>query len=438
MSGGDGAIRVGIDGYNLAMPHGTGVATYARTLAAAVRALVWPVDLFYGIPVTPEAAPELRETLFYGRLSEEEFRSGTPTTLNWRLRRYLLGPQAVAMVDIPTSNHVIAPEIVAQVPEHDRLFTKGRIFELSAAYFRRYRRFMTIKVKDPPSIMHWTYPLPIKLQGARNIYTIHDLVPLRLPHTSLEDKRYYHDLVSTCVATASHIVTVSEASRTDILDLLGAAPEKVTNTYQPIDARISGPTGEDELRGKLASLFDLPLDGYFLFFGAIEPKKNVGRLIEAYLRSDVKTPLVIVGTGGWKSDRELRLLNGGTGTSLPGAARIRKMDHVPRDLLVDLIRGARAVLFPSLYEGFGLPAAEALMLGTPLLTSRTPALAEIVGDAALLVDPYDAGGMAEAIRRIDGDPELRLKLSVAGKKRAAVFNDADYRLRLKNVYLGLS
>ena len=429
-----GPLRIGIDGFNLALPHGTGVATYARTLAEAVTAKGWKLDLIYGVPVALDAPAELRETLFYGRLSEELPLGQRPTlTLRTKLRRLLLTPEARTMIEIPSTGRVVTAGMQSRVPAFSRLFTRGNIFDVSARYFRRYRRFMTLRVPDPPAIMHWTYPLPLRLEGAANVYTIHDLVPLRLPHTSLEDKRYYHNLIANCIKTAAHIVTVSEASRRDIIDLFDVAPERVTNTYQTFDPpdAAADPAG---LGQRLDRLFDLQRNGYMLFFGAIEPKKNVGRLIEAYLRSEITTPLVIVGSNGWKSDEELRLLRGGAGTLLSGAGSVRQISYLPRRLLLDVVQGARAVLFPSLYEGFGLPALETLSLGVPLLTSNTSSLPEVAGDAALYVDPYDIDAMVAAIRTLDRDAELRARLGAAGKRQAASFGKENYGSRLEMVY----
>ena len=160
-----------------------------------------------------------------------------------------------------------------------------------------------------PDIMHWTYPLPIRLEGARNIYTLHDLVPLRLPYTTLDNKRYYLRLLRGCLRWGDHICTVSESSRRDIIDLLGARPDQVTNTYQSI--RINKPPAQTDtpegLAAWLRGLFGLEPGRYFLFYGALEPKKNIGRLIEAYLSASLPIPLVIVGGRAWKSEGELRL-----------------------------------------------------------------------------------------------------------------------------------
>src|SRR5690606_34333560 len=109
-------------------------------------------------------------------------------------------------------------------------------------------------------------------------------------------------------------------------------------------------------------------------------------------------------------------------------------DYVPSQLLHSLIRGAKAVLFPSLYEGFGLPVLEAMTLGTPVLTSNTSSVPEVAGDAALLVDPYNVTDIAKGIEALDGNEALRAELRARGSKRAALFSEAEYTRRLAAVY----
>lgn len=429
------SFRVGIDGYNLAMTRGTGVATYGRTLARTVHDLGHPVDLLFGLEVSHKAREELRESLFYARLAEgDPANQKLKMTVRRALMRTFMSPFARDMVPIPVSGRVVATEFRGRLPDYDRLFSLGSLFAKSVRHFRRYKRFMTVRVPDPPKVMHWTYPVPVRLEGSANIYTIHDLVPLRLPHTSLEDKRYYDALIGRCVRDADAICTVSEASRRDILDLFPTDPDKVINTWQPVDIAEAPQEDAATLARRLDRLFDLTPQGYFLFFGAIEPKKNVGRLIEAYLSADIETPLVIVGAGGWKSEESLRLLGTAHGKTLSASARVRVVDYLPRPLLIELIRGARGVLFPSLYEGFGLPALEALALGAPLLTSRESSLPEVVGDAALMVDPYDVAAIAAGLRQLDEDAGLRARLAAAGPKQAGNFNVARYGEAIETLY----
>lgn len=422
-------LHIGVDGYNLALPQGTGVATYARTLAEAIAGGGNRVDLVFGLNIPRKVSPELRESLFFGRL-----RDASPQRRTWRraVRQYRVSPLAKPLQPVSVAGRVVEAGAAGALPPFDRLYNLSEIFDTCARHFRRYGRFLTVRVPEPPAIMHWTYPLPIRMAGTRNLYTLHDLVPLRLPHASLEDKRYYDMLVRACVRDADHIVTVSDNSRNDIVTLLDADPDRVTNTYQSVSMPPRG--DEAALAHRLRRLFDLPARGYFLFFGAIEPKKNLGRLIEAYLQADVEEPLVIVGAEAWLADRELRLLGGAHGTALPGAARIRRIDYLPRPLLLDVMAGARAVAFPSLYEGFGLPALEALALGVPLLTSTAGSLPEVVGDAALCVDPYDVGAIADGIRRLSGDAGLRARLASAGPAQAERFSMTRYQARLEAVY----
>ena len=125
------------------------------------------------------------------------------------------------------------------------------------------------------------------------------------------------------------------------------------------------------------------------------------------------------------------------GSILRTRHRIMMLDYVPFRLLVNLIRGARAVLFPSLYEGFGLPALEAMLLGTPVITSNTASMPEVVGDAALQVDPYDISALVQAIQAVDRDPALRARLAEAGPRQAALFSPDRYAARLEALYTRL-
>ena len=410
-------LRIGVDGFNLAMPHGTGVATYARTLAQCIVAMGHGLDLLYGLDVR-NCPPELRETLFFAALNQapDLGQAKPPPSPLKRLRRAMVSPRVRNMIEVPMAGRVVSTGFEARLPPSDRVFSLGGLFDIAPRYFRRYGRFMTVRIPDPPDIMHWTYPLPIRLEGARNIYTIHDLVPLRLPYTSLEDKRYHDRLIRACLSTADHICTVSQSSRRDILELFLAKQEAVRE------------------RDRLRTLFDLELRGYFLYYGAIEPKKNVGRLIEAYLTADLQTPLVIVGARSWEAEHELRLLNGAHGVRLKGAERIRQMDYLPTDLLMQLVRGAKAVVFPSLYEGFGLPVLEAMTLGTPVLTSNTSSLPELVGDGGVMVDPYDVGAIADGLTSLNADDFVRNSPIPEAKKHTEKFNLKVYAVQLDTAY----
>ncbi len=427
--------RIMIDGFNLALPRGTGVATYGYNLARAVEGMGSKVDGLYGLR-TP-FNPKLREFGFYEALGGDRSHRDRFWQLK-PLREAALLVRAKQARQLPAPGHgqVEVAQFAHRLPSFDRLFTAPDLFEMAERHFKRFGQFMHVRVPDPPAIMHWTYPLPIKLDGAKNIYTLHDLVPLRLPFASLDNKRIYHKLVGQCIRTGDHICTVSEASRADIVRMFDVDPNKVSNTYQAVElSKAMLETDEAEAEQSLGALFNLPYKGYFLFFGAIEPKKNVGRLIEAFIGLTTSTPLVIAGTRAWGSDAELRLLQKDELQPLKATFRnIRRIDYLPRGLLMRLVRGAKAVVFPSLYEGFGLPALEAMMLGTPVLTANCGSLPEVVGDAALKVDPYDVGAIAAGLRALDQDADLRARLSAAGVKQAAKYDMLAYQNRLAAMY----
>jgi glycosyltransferase involved in cell wall biosynthesis len=223
--------------------------------------------------------------------------------------------------------------------------------------------------------------------------------------------------------------------------MLGIEESRVTNTYQAVV--IPQPYLERTdaaVANYLDGLYGLEMRGYLLFFGALEPKKNVARLIDAYMLSGVQIPLVLITARGWQNAAELQRLNAHKErgqTQTQGGPTIRCLEYVDVSTLVNFIRGARAVVFPSLYEGFGLPVLEAMMLGTPVIASSEGALAEVIGDAALVVDPYDVEDIARGICRMVDDSDLRDELSRRSTIQAAQFSLDRYQERVQSLYASL-
>lgn len=235
---------------------------------------------------------------------------------------------------------------------------------------------------------------------------------------------------------ADHIATISEKTKEDIVHIFGIEDERITITHQSV----SIPDeilliGESTVCDDLESTFNLMWKGYFLHFGAIEPKKNLGRIVEAYLSTATSTPLVIVGSRGWLDEDQTALINQVRRIGGASSDRIHLYEYMSRRMLLNLIRGAKATLFPSLYEGFGLPILESMLLSTPVLTSRGGATEEVAGEAAVLVDPYDVSSIAAGLRAIDLDNDLRAELSLKGIARARVFSPTAYQARLEELYL---
>lgn len=434
--------RVMIDGRNLGLEKGTGVATYARNLSYCLRDLGYSVDVLYGNRSSPGHTDLMKEIAFFDNNAGD-----VPRWLKMArfVKELAFSPFGYQATRVPITGTVISDPFKSRLPYFDNIYNSPDLYRKSHSLFTLTGQFQSVHLPQNPDIMHWTYPLPLRIPHTPNIYTLHDLVPLRLPYTTLDNKRRYFKLVSMIARKADHIVTVSEASRKDIISLLGVDPSRVTNTYQSVSIpeKYLKKTAELVMR-EVEGTFGLQYKEYFLFWGSIEPKKNIGRIIEGYLSSGATSPLVIVGAQAWKAEEELRLLYDDNIRSLVQIGnetrvknKVIRLSYAPFPLLVSLIRGAKATIFPSLYEGFGLPVLESMALGTPVISSSTSSIPEVAGDAAILVDPYNTQEIAQAIRTIDADADLRNELATRGLGRASKFSHAAYRERLSKIYLAL-
>ncbi len=426
-----------IDAYNLGLEKGTGIATYARNLSLCLRDLGCEVGVLYGGSFSAGRSALLREILFF------DSQAATVSLFQraWRGLRSSLALRWNTAFEVPITGAVVAEALASRLPHYDTIWNARDLYLKAIGQFNSFGAINRVSMGRKPDLCHWTYPLPLRLRGTRNIYTLHDLVPLRLPYATLDKKERYFRLAEWICRTSSHIVTVSEHSKRDIVRLLNVDPDNVTNTYQAVS--IPGEyrsKPELEVRHEIEGTYGLPYKEYFLFYGAIEPKKNVSRMIEAFLLSGVDVPLVIVGAQAWKTKLEASLQLAKHGKDSFGelvsqaGGRVVRLEYVPFPRLVSLIRGAKAVLFPSLYEGFGLPVLESMLLGTPVLSSNTSSIPEVAGDAALLVNPYDAQEIAEGVRALDSNEELRNDLSARGRLRAEAFSETAYRERLAAMY----
>jgi glycosyltransferase involved in cell wall biosynthesis len=227
------------------------------------------------------------------------------------------------------------------------------------------------------------------------------------------------------------------------MELLGVPEKRITNTYQSVHIPTKyAEKPEEVVQREIGGTFGLGYKNYYLFWGSIEPKKNIGRLIEGYLASGVEAPLVIVGAQAWKSEEELKLLYDDNirsliqvGPEMRVKRKVIQLSYAPFPLLVSLIKGAKATVFPSLYtKGFGLPVLESMLLGTPVIAANTASLPEIAGESAILINPYDSQEIAQAIRAFDADESLREAYASAGRTQAFKFSKEAYSERLSSVY----
>ena len=432
--------RILLDGFNLGMAKGSGIATYARNLSENLSGLGSNVEILYSIDSNPSKRSLLNEIAIF------DVEGPPPRKFTMWMRGAGSAVGRFPKKVVPTGE-VITRNLAAKMPKADAYWVSRDIFHTANRRFRRSSATTDVYCAAPftsPDIdlAHWTTVLPMRLAGSRNIYTIHDVIPLRLPFVTQDQKRRFFRLCRWICRTADHVVTVSETSRDDIMRIFGIEGSRITNTYQSagISERLLSLSDAEAAEG-IENAFGLVSRGYYVFFGALEPKKNVGRVIEAYLLSGTKRPLVIVGGRAWLDEDETRLLKDELvqtirleDNTLRRDDRIKRFDYMPYGSLIRLVRGARATIFPSLYEGFGLPVLESMMLGTPVITSNEGALLEVAGEAALSVDPYDTAAIARAISQIENDDDLCAELSARGRVRAEVFSPAVYRQSLLDLY----
>ncbi len=426
------STSVMIDGAQFLSKTATGIGSYARALASALKSSGCTVSVLYGRPVRRGEFPLSPAVQVFGN---------DPPLPRWaRPLRYATSFAAVALGAARRARAVPVPidgldlsAFEPALPACDEVLNANRLFDRAQFLFAMRRRFVKLDVPRTCKSAHWTGPLAIKARGIPNLYTLHDLIPLQFPHFVVDVGARSADLHASIAREADHIVTVSETSKRHIVDLLKVPEDRVSVTYEPVPdlRRLARPDAERLVE----SVYGVRPGSYALHLGAVEPKKNLKRLIEAFLLADPRMPLLTVGPLGWLYESDLALIDsvGGHARSA-GRAPVRRLGYLPRPHVVALLQCARFLVFPSLYEGFGLPVLEAMQLGVPVLTSSAGSLPEVAGDAALLVSPLDVSAMAEQIRRLANDQDLCAELSRRGPAQAAKFSEGRYRQRLADAY----
>jgi glycosyltransferase involved in cell wall biosynthesis len=267
-------------------------------------------------------------------------------------------------------------------------------------------------------LFHATEHLLMPLRGVPTILTIHDLIFRKMPEHHKPLNRWYLNLTLPLFSRrADHIIVVSEATRHDVVDTYGISRDKMTVVPEAAAPRFTPqpPKVIDAVR----QCYQLP-ESYLLYVGTIEPRKNLLRLLQVWeklYRTSEVPPLVIVGSRGWLSEDFFTALE-----NSPFRNDVLLTGFVRDEDLPGLYAAATAFIFPSLYEGFGLPPLEAMACGTPVVCSNTSSLPEVVGEAALLCDPLDELALADALKRVVSDEDLRDTLRERGLKQAAKFS----------------
>ena len=336
-----------------------GVKNYHDALLRRLTLAIWPhrLDLF---PFLPGLRPNRNESSNYSSFETK-----------WRLAAVL------------ASNYLHAPTA--------RLAARGAdIFHL------------THHLWNPPPGPLWTT-------------MVHDPTPALMPEFHTESNvRYFRLFVEQTLPRLEALLVPSYAVKRDLVRYCGASEERITVVHHGVDEDFFEATPAQ--REVARRTYDLP-DRYVLSVGSMEPRKNLVRLAQAYAALpaalQAQFPLVVVGASGWKN-AEIR-------KALAASPHIRPVGYVTRELLPAVYEACSLFVFPSLYEGFGMPLLEAMAAGAPVLTSNVSAMPEVVGDCGLLADPHDVGAMTEAMRLALEDPTAAALMGGNARQRARRF-----------------
>jgi len=364
-------MRIALNGTALLSPL-TGVGRYTHQLAEGLRQHV-KLDIFYGSnwSENTESTTHIRNT-------------PVKNIATYKKIAALLIPKA---------------RTVSRIAQQYK-FTKGQKKLKSELYHEP--NFLAFKFKGP------------------TVLTVHDLSWIRYPETHPKDRiammdRYF----IPSLERAQKIITDSEFIKTEIMTTFNIAPEKIQSIGLGVESDFK-PKSDAETASTLIK-YGLGFKNYILALGTLEPRKNLQLALESFLSlpKSIRNqyPLVLVGMLGWKTSSLEKLIE-----PMLKTGEVRQLGYVSREELIDITASAKMLIYPSIYEGFGLPPLEAMACGTPVIASNVSSIPEVVGDAGLLIDPHDSNQLKEAILAVIDDEDLSKRLSKASLDQSKKFS----------------
>lgn len=336
-------------------------------------------------------------------------RSGTGVYTN-RLVRWL--PEVAEDVEL----HVLWPRGVYPPENSQAVFIPKHVTGATDRLLASQHTLPVLKRRRKADLIHYPATVGSLLYAQETVVTVHDLSFYRRPEWFRRERAwYYRWATAMSVRSARRIIADSEATSLDLQAYLDIPEVRIDVVPLGVDEWLEPASTYEKARAR--QVYGLP-ERYFLYLGTLEPRKNIASLVRAWSSVAAHLPqdLVLAGRWGWRTG----LLKKAIETS-PHRERIHLPGFIEVEDLAAVLSAADGFVWPSLYEGFGLPPLEAMACGTPVVTSSTSSLPEAVGDAALLVNPEDEEAIAHAMVRLATDPALCHSLREAGLARAAQF-----------------
>lgn len=319
------------------------------------------------------------------------------------------------------------------LPNSNQRFSRSDLWTPCHHALERYALAVELR-RHKLDVYHSPDFIPPILGRARRVITVHDLTFLYYPQfLTAESRRYYSDQIEWAVAAADHIIADSHASRADLIRLLGVAPDEVTAIHLAANPVFNADYDESAIEQTLQE-YNLG-HGFILTVGTLEPRKNLETLVNVYHRlrqeKGVTVPLVLVGGRGWNDAAIFQAID-----KLGLGPYVMHLSRVPDIHLAHLYHAAGVLAFPSHYEGFGLPALEAMLCDCPVVASNRGSLPEVVGDAALTLEPDDVDGWVEGLHNLLEDPRQAEAMRQAGRIQAKKFSWAQTAAATLAIYRG--
>lgn len=330
---------------------------------------------------------------------------------------------------------------ISTIPQADAVFPSGDFFKSLPAMWRRYGMVKAIKDYGVDLYHGVSNELPngIRRSGAKSVVTVHDIIFERFPETYNLDERYVHRWkIKYACRVADAVVAISEQTKNDLVAFYKVPPEKITVVYQSCNPIFQRPVEEQE-KTEIKKRYQLP-DKYFLFVSSIAPRKNLITICRALasIKKELQIPLVVIGNG--KKEKEaarefmrtngiehlLILLNEMPVSNDPGFTTAADFPAIYQQAL--------ALIYPSIFEGFGAPLLEALWSGLPVISSNASCLPEVGGDAALYFEPYDVDTLSKHMMHVANDESLASEMILKGRTQAEKFSREKYAGNMMAVY----